>query len=57
MTAVNTTKKKPLLIGPLPYIRSPRGVWAPDYNHPGVAERIRAEVDEIEILCYRKGLD
>ena len=47
--------EKPLLIGPLPHVRSPRGYWAPDYNHPGVAERVRAEVDEIEIICYVKG--
>lgn len=46
--------KKPLLIGPLPYKRNCFGRWIQDYSHPGVAERIRAEVDEIETLCYDK---
>jgi hypothetical protein len=36
-----------LLIGPLPYRRTPSGGWAPDYRHPGVAERIRVEVSFI----------
>lgn len=43
-----------LLIGPLPYRRSKAGSWVPDYRHPGVAERIAAEVDFIETLCYDK---
>lgn len=34
-----------LLIGPLPYKRTPGGLWAPDYSHPGVAKRIAAEAD------------
>lgn len=37
-----------LLIGPVPHVRTPGGNWAPDYSHPGVAERIRVEVDFIE---------
>lgn len=34
-----------LLIGPLPYIKNPSGRYAPDYRHPGVAARVRVEVD------------
>lgn len=37
-----------LLIGPLPYRRTPGGNYAPDYRHPGVAERIAVEVSFIE---------
>lgn len=36
-----------LLIGPLPARRTRSGGWAPDYSHPGVAERIRVEADFI----------
>lgn len=37
-----------LLIGPLPHRRSPSGGWVLDYDHLGVAERMRVEVDFIE---------
>lgn len=41
-----------LLVGPLPKKRSPGGCWAPDYSHPGVAERVALEVEFIEdIIC------
>lgn len=44
-----------LLIGPLPHVRTPSGNWAPDYSHPGVAQRIRVEVSFIEdVICGRK---
>ena len=44
-----------LLVGPLPYKRSPSGCWVPNYNHPGVAQRIRVEVDFVEdILTGRR---
>lgn len=46
-----------LLVGPLPHVRTPSGHWAPDYRHPGVAARVRAEVDLTEALCWRKGRD
>lgn len=36
------------LVGPLPHVRTPGGNWAPDYRHPGVKERVRAEVDYVE---------
>lgn len=36
------------LVGPLPHVRTPGGNWAPDYSHPGVRERVRAEVDYVE---------
>lgn len=43
-----------LLIGPLPHIN--RGwCFVPDYRYPGVAERIRIEVDFVELCCYDKG--
>lgn len=34
-----------LLIGPLPYKRSPRGDWVPDYSAPGVKQRKAVEID------------
>jgi hypothetical protein len=40
----------------IPMVQNPWG-RAPDYSKPGVAERVRAEVDEIEAMCYRKGRD
>jgi hypothetical protein len=41
-----------LLIGPLPHVKNCFGRWIQDYSHPGVAERIRVEVDFIEdIIC------
>jgi hypothetical protein len=36
-----------LLIGPLPHVRGFYGGWVQDYSHPGVAERIAAEVDYV----------
>jgi hypothetical protein len=44
-----------LLIGPLPHKRNCFGRWVQDYSYPGVAARIRAEVDFIEDACYVKG--
>lgn len=48
-----------LLIGPIFYITNKRRylgkvlvTYVPDYNKPGVKERIAAEVDEIEAMCY-----
>lgn len=43
-----------LLVGPLPYVRTPGGNWAPDYSHPGVKERIRVEVDFVEDQVRRR---
>lgn len=34
-----------LLVGPLPHRISPNGCWVPDYRHPGVADRVKIEVD------------
>jgi hypothetical protein len=42
-----------LLIGPLPY-KFYNGCYAPDYSYPGVAERIKVEVDMIEDMAYDK---
>jgi hypothetical protein len=36
-----------LLVGPVPYVRSPSGGWVPDYRHPGVRLRIAVEVSFI----------
>lgn len=46
-----------MLIDPLPYIKSISVIgviYVPNYKHPGVAERVKAEVDEIEDMCYDK---
>lgn len=37
---------KGLLIGPLPH-HKPRNYWVPDYRHPGVAARVKVEVDMV----------
>ncbi len=43
-----------LLVGPLPHVN--RGwCFAPDYSHPGVAQRVRVEVDFIEFVCNGRG--
>lgn len=44
-----------LLIGPLPMIKRPSGWYAPDYSHPGVAERIKVEVDYVEDMGWERG--
>jgi hypothetical protein len=40
---------------PIPTVRSPSGHQVPDYSQPGVAEQVRAEVDDIEAECFIKG--
>ena len=39
-----------LLVGPLPHVKH-RNYFVPDYRYPGVAERVRVEVDFIEFIC------
>lgn len=41
------------LVGPLPHILRPSGCYVPDYSHPGVADRVRVEVDYIEDMERR----
>lgn len=46
-----------ILIGPIPYIKQVFGtsvIYSPDYSHPGVAERIKIEVDMIEDEAFDK---
>lgn len=48
-----------MLIGPIPYITRRRiclgreiVTFVPDYSYIGVKERVKAEVDMIEDMCY-----
>ena len=50
----NWIKYEATLIGPLPFKKSTSGCWVPDYSHPGVAARIRAEVDMVEDMNGRR---
>lgn len=41
-----------LLAGPIPMLKQPNGWYAPDYSKPGVAERVKIEVNMIEDEAY-----
>jgi hypothetical protein len=49
-----STVRRPTLVGPIPMTKTGSGCFVPDYRHPGVRERIAAEVDYVETLSYDK---